>query len=89
MAIFLVSPTDAPEAIEQALEAQKAEGVLEFIALPRNGYFVSYKGTTEELSGLLGITDGSKGTGVVVLVTSYYGRTRNNIWEWIQSRRES
>lgn len=87
MAIFLVLPT-ADGTIDKALGAQREQSKLEFITLPKGGYFVSYKGTSEELSALLGITDGTSGAGIVAAVNSYFGRAPSNIWEWVGSRME-
>jgi hypothetical protein len=42
--------------------------------------------TAKELSDKLGITTGQNGTAVIVTGTSYYGRGRPEIWEWIKSK---
>lgn len=85
MAIFLVLPASNPAAVKAELQ----KNGMEFIDLPAHGHFVSFRGTSEELSNALGITDGKSGTGVVTLVTSYYGRLPTNIWDWVKSRWEA
>ena len=89
MTIFLVIPSSDAGPIQKALEDHKAQHHLDFTSLPKNGYFVSYNGTSEELSNLIGISDGSSGTGVIVAVSSYYGRAPTTLWEWVKSRWEA
>ncbi len=89
MAIFLVVPTGDQAGIQKALSDHKARGDLDFIDLPVTGFFVSFPGTSQELSGLIGISDGSSGNGVVASVGSYYGRAPTNIWDWVKSRMEA
>lgn len=89
MAIFMVVPSISKERIKGAMATEKEAGKIDFIDLPSGASFVSYHGTAQELSGLLGITDGTNGTGVVVAVSSYYGREAANIWDWVSSRWES
>lgn len=89
MAIFLVVPTGDQTGIQKALLDHKGRGDLDFIDLPLAGFFVSYHGTSQELSGLIGISDGSSGNGVVASVGSYYGRAPTNIWDWVKSRMEA
>lgn len=89
MTIFLMVPSSDPGPIEKALEDHKAQQHLDFTNLPKNGYFVSYSGTSQELSNLLGISDGSSGNAVIVAVSSYYGRAPTSLWEWVKSRWEA
>jgi hypothetical protein len=89
MAIFLIVPIADPHLIERALESLRAGGKLDFLQLPESGFAVSYSGTTEELSTLAGISEGTSGTGVVAAISSYYGRAPTNIWDWIKSRWEA
>ncbi len=89
MAIFLVVPTGEQGGIKKALLSHKESGHLDFIDLPATGFFVSFHGTSQELSGLIGISDGSSGNAVVASVGSYYGRAPTNIWDWVKSRMET
>lgn len=89
MAIFLIVPIVNPQRIEQELESLKSGGKLDFITLPSSGFAVSYSGTSQELSTLAGISEGTTGTGVVASISSYYGRAPTNIWDWIKSRWEA
>lgn len=89
MAIFLVVPTmsDFP-VLRTNLEKQQEGGSLKFFELPRGEFFVSFKGTSQELSDLLQISDGTAGSAIVSSVSSYYGRAGTNIWEWVQAHWE-
>lgn len=86
MAIFFVLPTGESDPIQKALQDKQSMGMVDFTKLPKNGFVVSYSGTTQELSNLLGVTDGSSAPGVVVAISSYYGRAPTTLWEWIKSR---
>jgi hypothetical protein len=86
MPIFMIVPTDDAEPISKALVSHQAQGTLDFTKLPKNGFFVQYSGTTQELSNLLGITDGSSASAVVAAISSYYGRAPTTLWEWLKTR---
>lgn len=86
MAIFLIVPISNPTGVEQAITEQQKLGKLDFTKLPSSGFFVSFSGTSQELSNLVGISEGTSGTGVVVAVSSYFGRAPTNIWDWVKSR---
>jgi hypothetical protein len=47
-------------------------------------YLVAAKGTAIDVSNLLGISDGSNGSGIVLATSAYYGRAENNICEWMK-----
>lgn len=89
MAIFLVVPTISDSgALTASMQAQQDQGRIKYFELPRGEFFVSYKGTSQELSDLLQITDGTSGSAIVSSVGSYYGRAGTNIWEWVQAHWE-
>lgn len=88
MAIFLVVPTTSSPALEPHLRALQDSEKIKFQQLPKGEFFVSYKGASQELSDLLGISDGSKGAGVVASINSYYGYASNNLWEWLSAHWE-
>lgn len=89
MSIFLVVPTVTREELAPMLESLQGNGQLRFLALPKGEYLVSFKGTSQELSDILGISNGSKGAGIVAAVSSYYGFATNNIWEWMSAHWEN
>jgi hypothetical protein len=92
MAIFLVIPsTEATDGIKASIEAQTSADAIKFFELPRGEFFVSFKGTSTELSNLLKITpiDGSEiAPCIVISVGTYYGRATSTVWEWVQAHAE-
>jgi hypothetical protein len=49
-------------------------------------WLVVSTGTAIDVSTRLGITDGAAGSGIVLAVSSYYGRTSMATWEWISAK---
>jgi len=44
------------------------------------------EGTAKSVSDSLGISDGTTGTAVIVLFTSYFGRASTQVWEWLAAK---
>ena len=61
----------------------------DFLAVAGNVWLVAHFGTAQDLSGKLGITEGTNGTAIVVEVGSYFGRADPNIWTWIKAKMEA
>ncbi|QHC93885.1 hypothetical protein PspR84_04340 [Pseudomonas sp. R84] len=80
MSIFVVIPTDA----SKGTGAWIANSGLQHFVLPNGEYVVSFVGTSKELSDRLGISEGNSGNAIVFSVSSYYGRTTPDTWEWIK-----
>ncbi|MHB8173088.1 MAG: hypothetical protein ACYDFU_01330 [Nitrospirota bacterium] len=66
---------------------------------PENNYkitstqwIISGKGTAQQISDMLGITKGTgpgtSGLGVVLGVSSYWGRADAGLWEWMKVKTE-
>lgn len=89
MAIFLVIPTTDPSTVKESLSGLREKDDLNFYELPRGEFIVSYKGTSQELSNLVGISDGAVTNAIVASVSSYYGRASTDIWEWVKAHWES
>lgn len=89
MTIFAVIPTRDEHKLAETLRSAEAAGQLAYLALPRGEYLVSFKGTSVELSNLLGITDGENGLGLVLAISSYYGRASTDTWEWVKTHWEA
>jgi hypothetical protein len=49
-------------------------------------WLVAGAGTAVDVSNQLGITTGQSGLAIVCLIGGYYGRTANNIWEWMAAK---
>lgn len=60
----------------------------------RAGWIVSFKGTSNEVSNLIGITHDDEnvktlvGSALVTPLVSYYGRGPTNMWEWLRNKLE-
>ena len=79
MSVFLVIPTDTHFGVSSRVTAS---GLQNFV-LPRGEILVSFNGTSKELSDLLGISEGVSGNAIVASVSSYFGRSTPDTWEWI------
>lgn len=95
MPIFLVTPLAKNYSpIRQAVAEKVSAG--EWMELQNQaGLLVSFKGTSVELSNLIGITHpehgkpSTTGSAMVTTVNSYYGRGPTDMWEWLKTRFES
>lgn len=97
MSVYLLTPL--AENVEQAgalVQDRLGNGKGDFFELPNGrGWLISFRGTSVELSNLLGITgfpEGGSPTLTSVLITavnSYYGRAGSDLWEWLKVRFES
>lgn len=83
MAIFLIVPTEtrADSPLEQVIDQHS----MNYYALPAGEFLVSFAGTSRQLSDLLGISEGHTDSAIVAAISSYYGRTSTDTWEWISA----
>ena len=59
----------------------------DFYTVAPGRWMISAPGmTTNGISDALGITDGSRGTGIVFAFNSYFGRANPQVWEWINAK---
>jgi hypothetical protein len=80
MSIFYVSAFSSPEVIESALK----NSTFPYIEAIQGQWIISFKGTSEELSNMLGISDNKNGLSAIVLsVSGYWGFAPNNLWEFM------
>lgn len=59
------------------------------LQIGEKNWLVATTGTARELSDKLGITDGSNGAAIVILMAGYYGRASNDIWNWVKAKWEA
>lgn len=86
MTVFVVIPTGRLEVLEHSINSKFPAANKK---LPNGEWLVAFPGTAIELSNELGITpDGKGGLGMVLAITSYYGRAPTDVWEWITTRWE-
>lgn len=94
MTVYLITPLDHnADRVGQVLkQALKPEDFYEVQSSA--GWLVSFKGTSMELSNLLGITSpqgkpvGGPGAAMVTSIGSYYGLGSTSMWEWLKTRFE-
>jgi hypothetical protein len=95
MPIFLVTPlANNAEQLGVAIHTHiSPEECYELQA--QSGWLVNYRGTSVEISNLIGITTADPeqkptlGSAMVTTVGSYYGRGSTTMWEWLKTRFES
>ena len=83
MTIFAIMVTGKLAEIAASI-TEKYAG--QFYRLRENQWFVSDTVTSKEVSDKLGISDGLRGEGVVLVVSGYWGHTDKQLWEWLASR---
>ena len=92
MAIYLVTPLahNADKVRDAITKNIQSENWIELQA--RAGWFVSYPGTSVELSTEIGVTHKDEasilGSVLITSVGSYYGRGPTPMWEWLKTRFE-
>lgn len=86
MGIFHVTAINNPDGIESAVKTNFANS--HYPVPGTRSWFIDFNGTTKELSDVLGITTGQSGTGIILGVTTYFGRAPTDMWEWIKTRLE-
>ena len=78
----IMAPLESP-ALVAALQVHYPQNHLK---VGTGQWIVAGPGTAIEISNSLGITSGESGSGIVCLIGGYYGRTANNIWEWMATK---
>ena len=95
MPVFVVVPlavdvTPLEKAVTQAIAATDRHKLQN-----ERGWLVSFNGTSQELSDYIGITGKSDvprshtGSALVAPISSYYGRGKNDMWEWLSLKMAS
>ena len=84
MALYaIIAPLDNAKigpAIESVFEGN-------FVRVWNGQWFVSCPPTTpKEICEKLGIADGSNGSGIVLVIASYWGRGNPDLWPWMATR---
>jgi hypothetical protein len=89
MPIFAIIklPTPMPTPLGEVISTQFPDNFLQLTE--GHAWLIATTGTAIELSGKLGITDGTNGSAMVLEVGTYYGRGNPTIWTWIKSKWEA
>lgn len=53
------------------------------LRLENGDWLVAYIGTSKQLSDDLDVTNGDKGSVIILNFNGYFGYAKNSIWEWI------
>jgi hypothetical protein len=60
----------------------------DYLWVAPNVCLVAGKGTAQDISNALGISEGTTASGIVSAMGSYYGRAPTNVWEWVKAKWE-
>lgn len=83
---FATATLNAPAVKARVREVIPAEDRFD---LASDKWFISFDGTARELAekiGVRGKTDTVVGSGLVLPVTTYSGRSSTALWEWLQNK---
>lgn len=83
MPVFAILPEDNSK-LEPRIKTIIPHG--DYLLLPSGSWLVSYPGTSKELAERLGmaLSEDFITSGIVVAITSYWGRATPDVWEWLQ-----
>ena len=85
MAVFYVTSLKGADRIGAIVSERFGTDSLE---IQPGQWLVAYKGTSQQLSDELGISDGSIGSCIIFAISGYWGRAPTSIWEWLKSNWE-
>ena len=83
MQVFAVFEIKNPSVVKARAEEHYAPHV--YVSSPQTLFVATSGQTTKEVAETLGFGEEGR-SGIVVPVTSYWGRHNPNLWEWIDSR---
>ena len=81
--IYVVVPFRGREKIGTAIKKAKLP-VYEYDGEDSHVFFVSYGGTTQDLSEKVGLKGRREASGVVLPVSNYSGFASPDLWEWLR-----
>lgn len=85
MAVFIIISTDPDQNNLDSITSELRLLELPSFHLNNGEILVSFNGTSRELSDKLSISDGRNGPAIITAVSSYYGRTSTDVWEWMSA----
>jgi len=89
MTIFAVIPQPNPRTAQLGAAVESNFSDENYKLEDGGGWLIASKRPTQEISNLLGVTDGTNGAALVFEIASYFGRANPNIWTWIKTKWES
>ena len=89
MAVFVVIPfnNSGDDPFPELKSRIERRNLQSYDEVGHRTFFVSYNGTTTELSELLGFSPEGGMTGVIMQLGHYYGYGPGSLWEWIDANR--
>ena len=88
MQVFVAFNISHPAAVEGRIEEQYAAG--NFYKASSNSFFIATDGeTTRQVGEKLGFGEENLASGIVLPVTSYWGRYGKDLWEWISVKMDA
>ena len=88
MQVFVAFNISQPEAVKLKIEHHYTRE--NYYDSGRDSFFIATVGeTTRQLATKIGLGDNNVSSGIVVPVTSYWGRYSTELWEWINVKQGS
>ena len=82
MAVFVIVPNNSSTHLNELISNKFGETSYQ---LPKGVWLLAYQGTTRQISDELRISGGGEsGAGVVFSISSYWGNTDPEVWEWLK-----
>lgn len=86
MSIFAVLSKNENPILEQRIEAEFPDNYYKFSS---SQWFVSFDGTSKDVSDKLGVTSKEDPiSAVIVDIASYWGRSSLDLWDWLKQKWE-
>lgn len=89
MAIFAVIPQSNPNTPKLAGAIASHFGDEAYELGEGLGWLIASKKAAQDISNILGVSDGTNGAALVFEIASYFGRANPNIWAWIKNKWEA
>ena len=88
MQVFVAFNLSDRETVRDRIETYYGNN--NFYDAGHNCFFIATQGeTTRQLASKIGLGDNDVSKGIVIPVTSYWGRYSANLWEWISVKQAS
>jgi len=82
--VFAIINASNPASLMSAL---KTVFPSDHLQISSSEWLVAARGmTAKDISDKLGITDGTSGSAIVFTTAGYFGRSPNNVWEWLSAK---
>jgi len=87
MQVFVAFNISEPDVVHEKIVEHYADNYLD---AGHESFFIATGGeTTRQLASKIGLGDDPVASGIVIPVTSYWGRYNRDIWEWINVKQSA